>query len=182
MQQKDALPPVNARWCRALATLAAVSSVAFLVVAVILWLVPDWAPIVARGMTNIQDQPITLTPLVRVTGLVCSLLVLSVLCWGFWTARRLFLRLADGAVFEPETGVLLRRLGKALLWYAILTPFVATFMSWLVTHLNAPGQRFASFGISDQEITLAILGTLLVTLGSVMAQAAQIAEDHRQIV
>lgn len=172
---RTAVPPLNARLCRRLAALATAGGVGFLAVDCLLWLVPAWAPIVARGMANLQDQPITMTPMVRAVGLLCSSLLLCVLGWGFWSARILFQRLAEGLIFEAETGVLLRRFGQALLVYAAL-------LSWLVTHLNAPGQRLASFGISDQEITLAIVGTLILSLGSAMADAARLAEDHRQIV
>lgn len=180
--QRTAVPALNARLCRRMAFFATASAVAFLAIDTTLWLVPAWAPIVARGLAELQDQPITLTPIVRAVGLICSLLFLCVLVWGLWCVRLLFQRLSEGLVFEPEIGLLLRRFGKALLVYAALTPFVAAFMSWLITHHNAPGQKFAHFGISDQEITLAIVGTLILSLGSVMAEAAQLAEDHRQIV
>jgi ABC-type Fe3+ transport system permease subunit len=120
--------------------------------------------------------------MVRCIGLACSTLYFSVLVRGLWVARSLFKRLADGMVFEPETGVLLRRFGIALVVYAALTPFVGTLMAWLVTMLNPPGERLLRFAISDHEIVLAIVGTLILTTGSVMADAARMAEESRQII
>jgi hypothetical protein len=176
------VPPLNSRLCRRLAVFSVASGAGFLVVNAILWLVPDWAPLVARGMANLQVQPFTLTPTVRLIGLACSTLYLAVLVWGLWVARLLFRRLAEGLVFEPETGVLMRRFGMALVVYAALTPFVGCLMAVLVTIYNAPGQRLLRFGISDHEVVLAIVGTLILTAGSVMAEAARMAEDNRQII
>jgi hypothetical protein len=176
------IPPVNARLCRIVGTVAAVSGIAFITVNTIMWLVPEMAPYAARGNANMQDDPITLTPLVRAIGLVGSDLHGAILAWGLFVARRLLRRLADGLVFETETGVLLRRFGVTLVVYAALEPPVATGMAWLITMLNEPEHRLLRFGLTDHEIVLAIVGALILTTGSVMAEAARMAEENRQIV
>src|ERR1700689_1231608 len=109
------VPPLNSRLCRRLARFSGASAVGILLVNATIWLVPDWAPFVAREMAGLQTEPITLTPTVIVMGLTCSTLYLSVLAWGLWVARSLFNRLADGHVFETETALLLRRFGISLL-------------------------------------------------------------------
>jgi hypothetical protein len=175
------VPPLNSRLCRRLAFLSVASGAAFLLINAILWLVPDFAPFAARAQGDLQDQAITLTPTVRLMGLACSSLYLAVLVRGLWIARSLFRRLADGLVFEPQTGMLLRRFGMTLVVYAGLTPFFHALMGWLVRMHNATG-RAITLGLSDEEIVLAIVGTLILTTGSVMAEAARLAEDNRQIV
>jgi hypothetical protein len=50
------------------------------------------------------------------------------------------------------------------------------------TSVSQKPERLLSFGISDQEIVLAIVGSLILTTGSVMAEAARIAEENRQII
>jgi len=176
------VPPVNSRLCRRLGAVAALSGIAFLAINILMWLVPAMAPTVARGMANLQDDPITLTPMIRAIGLVGSTLYLAILVWGLFVARRLLRRLADGRVFEPETGVQLRRFGMSLVVYAGVTPLVATGMAWLITMLNAPGQRLVRVGLTDHEVVLAIVGIIILTTGSVMAEATRIAEENRQIV
>jgi Protein of unknown function (DUF2975) len=176
------IPPLNARMCKGLAKLTVVSGVAFLAVNALLWSVPAWAPLAARNQAHLLVEPITLTPMVRLLGLACSTLYLGVLCWALWIANIIFKRLSVGQVFEPETGVLLRRFGLTLVVYAALTPPVGALMSLLVTIKNAPGLRRADFGISEYEIVLAIVGILILATGSVMAEAARIAEENRQIV
>jgi hypothetical protein len=176
------VPSLNSAMCRRLAIFSAVIGPAFLIIDAVLWAVPAWAPIVARGTANLDTGPITLTPVVRLIGFALSTLYLCVLVYGLWTARRLFQRLAAGGVFEPQTGVLLRRFGTALVVYAALPPFVSALMSLLVTMYNPPHQRRLTFGLSDHEIVLAIVGTLILATGSIMAEAARIAEEHSQIV
>jgi len=176
------IPPINPRLCRRLGTTAALSGIAFLTINAIMWLVPAMAPYVARGMANLQDDPITLTPMIKVIGLVGTTLYGGVLVRGLFIARTLLRRLADGLVFEPETGTLLRRFGMSLVIYAAATPFVATGMAWLITMLNGPGHRLLRFCLTDKEVVLAIIGMIIMTTGSVMAEATRIAEDNRQIV
>jgi hypothetical protein len=175
------VPPLNSRLCRNLAFLSIASGATFLLINAILWLVPDFAPIVARAEGDLQDEAITLTPMVRWMCLACSTLYLAVLVRGLWIAHSLFRRLAEGLVFEPQTGMLLRGFGMALLVYAGLTPFFHALVGWLVRMHNATG-RAITLGLSDDEIVLAIVGTLVLTTGSVMAEAARVAEDHRQII
>jgi hypothetical protein len=175
------VPPVNFRLCRRLAFLSIASGALFLLLNAVLWLVPEWAPIVARAEAGLQDEAITLTPMVRWIGLACSTFYLAVLVRALWIGRSVFQRLANGLVFEPQTGVLLRGLGMTLVIYAALTPLFHALMGWLVTMYNASG-RLIRLGLSDEEVVLAIVGTLILTTGSVMAEAARLAEDNRQII
>jgi heme/copper-type cytochrome/quinol oxidase subunit 3 len=110
------------------------------------------------------------------------MLHLAVLFWGLWVARSLFEHFAAGLVFEPKTGRPLRRFGMALVIYAALAPFVSALLSWPVTMQNAPGKRLVNLGISDHEIVLIIVATLILATGSVMADAARMAEENRQII
>jgi hypothetical protein len=175
------VPPLNSRLCRRLAFLSLASGAAFLVINALLWAVPDFAPIVARDEGDLHDGAITLTPMVRIIGFACSTLYLAVLVRALWIARSLFKRLANGLVFEPQTGMLLRGFGIALVVYACLTPFFHALIGWLVTMYNPTG-RAITLGLSDDEVILAIVGTLILTTGSVMAEAARLAEDNRQII
>jgi hypothetical protein len=176
------VPPVNSALCRSLAACTAASAAALVLISAALWIIPAWAPFMARSASGLQTEPITLTPAIRWMGLTCTTLHLGVLAWGLWAVRTLFGRLADGLVFEPQTGVLLRRFGIALLVYAGLSPVVGTTVTWLVTMKNVSGERLLRFGLSDHEVLLAIVGALVLTIGSVMAEAARLADDNRQIV
>jgi len=178
----DPIPPLSPRFCRRVGALAALSGIAFLIINAVMWLVPEMAPYVARGTANLQDAEITLTPTIKAIGLVGTTLYGGILVRGLFIARTLLRRLADGLVFEPETGALLRRFGMSLVIYAAATPFVATGMAWLITMMNGPGKRLLRFGLTDKEVVLAIIGMIILATGSVIAEATRIAEENRQIV
>jgi hypothetical protein len=173
---------VNTRLCRSAGVLTTASAVAFIAVNAALWLVPDWTEMAAREASNVWTEQIFITPAVRWLGLGLTTLYLGVLVWGLLSMRTLFQRLAAGAVFVPETGVLLRRFGKALLAYAALTPAVRAAVSVLVTRDPVAGGATLKVGISEQEITVALIGALILVFGSVMADATRIADDNREIV
>ena len=83
--------------------------------------------------------------------------------------------IGDGDVFRwPRQAIATRA--------AALATLLATGMAWLITMLNGPGKRLVRFGLTDQEIVLAIVGMIIRTTGSVMAEATRIAEENRQIV
>ncbi len=180
--QAQGIPPVNARLCRRAGALAVVSAGAFILANTALWLVPQLTEFGARTEAFLQTEPVTITALVRTLGFGLSSLYSGVLAWALWTARKLFLRLAAGDVFQIETGTLLRRLGLALLVYAGLTPFFRMAICWIVTMQNAPGQKVLRFGVSDQDVVMALVGMLVLVIGSVLADAVRIADENRQIV
>lgn len=176
------VPAVNFRLCGRVGTFSAVASIGIVAVNAVLWMVPQWAPLVARGTANLQLEPIMLAPVVRWIALIYTTLYWATLARGLWIAHVLFRRLSVGLVFEPETGSLLHRFGWLLVIFSGLTPLVSSGTAWLVTQGNPPGQRLLRLAISDHEIVLAIVGTLILTTGSAMAEAARIAEENRQIV
>ena len=180
--EANRIPPVNKRLCRAAAALAAASVVAFIGGNTARWLVPEWTEMAAREASHMLTEPVFMTPLVRWVGLGVSTLYLGVLAWGLLSMRTLFKRLAVGEVFVEETGVLLRRFGKALLAYAALTPVVRSAMSSLVTHNPVKHEMFVSFGISEHEVVVALIGVLILAFGSVMADATRIADENSEII
>lgn len=174
------LPPINARLCRTSAAVAGASALLFVGACALLWLLPQFTEMVARETAKFGG-PITITPVVKTAAVVLNAAHMGVLAWGLFALRRLFLRFADGHVFEPDTGRLLRRFGMSLALFAVLTPFVAAATSVLITMGNAGGGQL-SIGVSDHEVTLILVGALLVALGSVMADATRLATELQEIV
>ena len=178
----NAIPTVSARLCRVAAALAALAAAAFLAFETYCWLVPADHDGNIRASMGQYLGLITVTPVARLLGCVVNLLHVALLALALWSARALLLRFASGEVFEIETGVVLRRFGKALLAYAALIPVVNSMTLLIVTLSNPPGERALGFGIGSQEITLALVSVVILVTGSVMADAARMAADHRQIV
>jgi hypothetical protein len=178
----NSIPPVNKRLCRIGAALAGLAAVLFVVGNAVVWLVPALAEDAARRASNMLTQQIFITPLVQWVGLAVTTPHLCVLAWGLLSMRTLFKLLAAGEVFVPETGMLLRRFGTALLIYAALVPVVRSAIAPLVTHDPARHELIVSFGIAEYEVVVALIGALILAFGSVMADATRIADENREIV
>jgi hypothetical protein len=69
-----------------------------------------------------------------------------------------------------------------LLLYAALSPLFRAVIGVIVTLGNESGQRVLAIGIGSQDVIVALIAALLIVLGHVMAEAALIADDNRQIV
>ena len=176
------IPPVNKRLCRGGAALAAATAVFLIGGNAAMWLVPKWTEDAARNASYLWTQGIFITPLVRWVGFGITSLHLCVLVWGLLSMRTLFRLLAAGESFAAQTGLLLRRFGMALLVYACLTPVVRSAIAPLVTHDPARHELYVSFGIRGEELVIALIGALILVFGSVMADAARIADENREII
>ncbi len=178
----DVIPRVSARLCRVAAAVTPVAAAAFLSFTAYSWLMPSENDERLRSSMGHYLGLITVTPLVRLAGCGVNLLHVAILAFALWSARALLLRFAAGEVFEIETGALLRRFGKALLLYAALIPLVNSATLLIVTLANPAGERALGFGLGSEEITLALVSVVILVTGSVLADAARMAADHRQIV
>jgi hypothetical protein len=168
--------------CVWMARVSGAMAVGFLAFAVGMWMHPSGAVWIAREQWVGGNAAFTLTPLAQFAAGALSCAHLGLLCWALWTARGLFLRFAAGATLETQGGRDLRAIGGFIALYAVLTPAVKTLMTVALTLGNPPGQRLLAVGIGTNELILGMLGALILVLGHVMAEAARIADDNRQIV
>lgn len=147
-----------------------------------MWLVPGFTEDVVRSQTAIGNAPFTLTWSARAAAFAVSTVYVGLMAIALWTVARLFASFASGAVFVPETGARLRRLGIVLLLFAAISPFFRGIIGVIVTIGNEEGKRILALSISSQDIIVALVAALLIALGHIMAEAARIADDNRQIV
>ena len=148
-----------------------------------MWLLPELGYEAARLQSGLKaDTPIAVTPLAFAFVLLLSTLHVCVLAGAMWEMARLFSGFSKQAILVPNTGKHLRRTGILLFLFAVLSPVARTFGTLAVTLANPPGQRLIAISLESQDLVLALIAVLLLMLGHVMAEAAQIAEDNRQIV
>ncbi|MEQ1868202.1 MAG: hypothetical protein HOP13_17705 [Alphaproteobacteria bacterium] len=161
---------------------AKIAALALLVANAAMWLVPEFAAEAVRSQAAIGKSPVTLTFGARAAALVVSTAYVGLMALALWTVASLFASFAAGAIFVPATGTRLRRLGVLLLLFATLSPVFRAIVGVIVTLGNEGGQRILAFSISSQDIIVALVAALLIALGHIMAEAARIADDNRQIV
>jgi hypothetical protein len=165
-----------------MAQAAGAMAVGFLGVAAAMWLHPDWAAWIAREQWAGGPAAFTLTPMSRLAAGLVSCAHLGLLCWALWTARGLFARFARGETLETQTGRDLRTIGGLIALYGLTTPLAGALITLAATMANPPGQRMVGVSLGTNELILGLLGALILVLGHVMAEAARIADDNRQIV
>ena len=107
---------------------------------------------------------------------IAPLLMALTLLW------RVFGAIARSGGLDVGTARTVRASG---LWFgaAAVAMLLTTPILSLVASVGQPeGQRFLSIGVETQHLLAVLLAVVLVTLGHVLALAAEIADDNRQIV
>jgi Protein of unknown function (DUF2975) len=159
-------------------------SVAFVLFAssVAIWMTPGFVDIALNQAVPFHDGPTTLTFGVQMFCAVITALFMGLICWALWTAANLFDRIGRGEVFTLQTGTDLRLIGVCIAAFAAGTTLYRTLIILAVTAGNPSGQRMLSVSFESQQAVLFVFGLLILVLGHVMAEAARLADDNRQIV
>lgn len=98
---------------------------------------------------------------------------------GVW---RLLGRFQRGWLLDMWSAVLVRRIGWVLVLMGPLHALGNSLALSAMTLGNLPGQRLVGIALQPEHATLLVLGSLLVLLGRVLAEAARVEEDHRGFV
>lgn len=98
--------------------------------------------------------------------------------WGLWNLRALFRGYAKGAVFTATAARRLRRCGLAVFVAGVLAPVGSALLSVALTFDLAPGSHVLTLAYSLNDLTLAIVGGVLMIIAQVMLEAARISEEN----
>jgi hypothetical protein len=114
--------------------------------------------------------------------LALSLMQIVLLLGAVYALRRTFGTIASSEGININTALWIRRSGLAFaatsLAMVLSVPVGTAIGSWG----QAPGQRFISISFDAPQLLAFLLAAVLIILGHVLALAADIAEDNRQIV
>ncbi|WP_422368013.1 DUF2975 domain-containing protein [Pelagibius sp.] len=102
--------------------------------------------------------------------------------WGLWNALKLFLGYREGAVFTEIAGRRLTYMGIALAMTPLAQILMTAATSVLLTMHNQVGQRQLTISMTETHLVVGVAGAMLLVIGWVLAEAARLAEDNRQIV
>jgi hypothetical protein len=126
--------------------------------------------------------PVDISALQLVLFMALLLLQTAPLLVALYFLWRVFGVIASSGGVDGATALLVRAAG---IWFgaAALAMLVSTPLSSLIASIGAlPGHRFLSIGFETQHLLAVLLSAVLVTLGHVLALAADIADDNRLIV
>lgn len=136
-------------------------------------LAPSVVPGLDFGTLSVTD---------RVGGYAISLLPASIAAWGFVALGRLFGRFAAGDLLDAANARRLRGVAIAVIALVPAKVIGASALSVWLTRDNLPGTRQLQIALSSDDLGLLVIGVLLLVLATVLHEAADIAEEHRQFV
>ena len=129
-----------------------------------------------------EFAPFRLSPLQAGLIILVDLLQTGAILIARGLLARVFGQISATGGVDFGTAVCVRRAG---VWFGIaaLLLVLSTPVNALIASIGQPeGRRFLSIGFETQHLLALLLSAVLITLGHVLALAADIADDNRQIV
>lgn len=155
---------------------ALLAALPFLTVPLV-WLNPDWLPTVPGlapgGVPGLSS---------RLAAMAVSLLPALAMAWGLLRLHRFFRRLATGQRLTAAGAQDLLAFAQALLLRAVLSPVATALVSVAMTWERGPGARQLALRFSDTDLAFLLMAGLVAATAWTLAEAAEIADDHSQIV
>ena len=166
---------------RVMTIAVAVGMAALVVLAVMVFLVP----VVTKATIIPEIMPFGITeisPRARLLGLLVLCLPLAVFLYGLNEMRLLFAQYATGDVLTVGAAHRLKLIAWATVIGAVLrAPTRAgLYLALSIDQMDLPPRLPVRINAAD--FTFLLFGLLLLAVAWVMAEAARIAEDHRQII
>ena len=126
--------------------------------------------------------PFSVSPLQTGLFVMLNLLQTGAVLIALAQLARVFGHISATGGVDYGTAICVRGAG---IWFgtAAVLMVLSTPVTSLIASLGQPeGRRFLSIGLETQHLLALLLSAVLITLGHVLALAADIAEDNRQIV
>ena len=162
-------------------------ALAIIVAALTLWSIlkaatdPQWLAAILQHQFG-AFAPLVVLPIQTALFIVLNMLQTSAILVALALLARVFGHISATGGVDYGTAVYVRRAG---IWFGIaaLLLVLSTPVSALIASIGQPeGHRFLTFGLETQHLLAVLLSIVLITLGHMLALAADIAEDNRQIV
>jgi uncharacterized membrane protein len=122
------------------------------------------------------------TPLLATLTAIVGVLATYPLVATFLGMRRLFGRYRRGEILSDACAADILRIGQALFAVAAMTVFVPTLQILILSWNNGPGAHIVYLGVEGSTLGFLLSGGLLIVIGWVMREAAQVAEDAKGFV
>lgn len=146
------------------------------------WLTPSRIEAFVLPRLALHGVPVALDAVTRSVAFAASMIPMVVLLYLLHQVYGLFDSFRVGDLFTAAAPVRLRRIGCSVVALAVLSPLTSTLLGLILTWANPSGERILAISLGIDDYMIAALGGLVIAIGHVMAEAARIADDNRQIV
>ena len=182
--RRDGLPPDLQARLRHMAALVRVlivlGAVLLPVCFVWVWLVPGHAHDQIKDSAGIDVDAMPLHT--QAAGALWTLVPLAIWMLALFRLWQLFGEYAQARVFSHRALVSLRGFARCAMATAIAGPLYGAVLSVIVTLDRKPGSRILNLAFTTDDYAMLLLGAVLLTIASVMAEAARVAEDNAGFV
>ncbi|KCZ90625.1 DUF2975 domain-containing protein [Hyphomonas johnsonii] len=97
-------------------------------------------------------------------------------------AARVFSVFQKGTVFSSAAVKAVRALGLMIVLFAAIQLALPTLMVLALTYDNDEGLRAISVSVGSSQVTLLMIGAVILVIGQILTQAVAIAEENEQII
>nr|WP_319396415.1 DUF2975 domain-containing protein [uncultured Desulfobacter sp.] len=143
----------------------------------LIWLFINKLPWISQEvLPDFVQLPLPLP--IRLAGLAVTMIPASIMIYGITTLIQLFRLYQRGKIFQAENVACLKRLSGTILVLGVTGIITDSLLSVILTLHHPPGEHMITFGITDKDITLFILGYILMTIARVMQEGCRL--EHEQ--
>ncbi|MCG8553290.1 MAG: DUF2975 domain-containing protein [Desulfobacterales bacterium] len=119
---------------------------------------------------------------IRLAGLAVTMIPVSIMIYGITTLIQLFRLYQCGKIFQAENVACLKRLSGTILVLGVTGIITDSLLSVVLTLHHPPGEHMITFGLTDKDITLFILGYVLMTIARVMQEGCRLQQEQNLTV
>ncbi|MEO1649605.1 MAG: hypothetical protein AAFR60_01335 [Pseudomonadota bacterium] len=166
----------------AVATRALLLTVVALPVAAAIWFAFDQAPFESLAQARFGPTT-TLNDVVQlmIVGLIIALQI-GVLVLALLQLARAFDGFSEGEPLNLKAARNMRSAGWMFGVGTVLSVILQAPFSYAVTMANGPGDRVIAVAVSSSHVVGFFAAAALIALSHIVAMAAEVREDHRQII
>ncbi|WP_321414677.1 DUF2975 domain-containing protein [uncultured Desulfobacter sp.] len=115
---------------------------------------------------------------IRLAGLAVTMIPAGIMIYGITTLIQLFRLYQCGKIFQSENVGCLKRLSGTILVLGVTGIITNSLLSVVLTLHHPPGKHMITFSITDKDITLLILGYVLMTIARVMQEGCRLQKEQ----
>ena len=165
-----------------LAPAAKVIAVLLLLSNALLWWLPDGQAIVVKHLATLASETMQVTPFALWMGWGISTLHLLIMVIGIWAMAGVFRLLAQRDYFHPDIVAQLQCFAWMLVIFGVTSPLALLLTVLMLTLENPEGHQAIVVSLEMNDVLVVLIGALMVMLAHALQEAAEIADDNRQIV
>lgn len=124
----------------------------------------------------------TLSPSEKLFGFIASCIPLAIILFILYSLIKLFRLYEQAEIFSLNNVRYIRNIGYALFIGQLIQPFYQFLMGIILTMHNPKGHRYAAFTFDQTNISILLMGLLMILISWIMAEGCRLREEQQLTV